>query len=191
MLTVLLSTLKPIWWNELVWAGCHRWPSEMLLSEGSSAVQDPLCLFFMLVLQPCFKNAADEPQSPFFLSKLLLQWVWWSGFPSSLGLVVSLSSLKPENWWRLEVPECVRQRLTSAWLWGVSVCVCVCMCVWEWDLGGRTEEEERYLGHIQEMNLFGMNHRHGAGFASDLKLLFIVMQLMTFLGALELYCIPE
>lgn len=66
MLTVLLSTLKPTWWNELVWAGCHRWPSEMLLSEGSSAVQDLLCLFIMLVLQLCFKNAADEPQSPFF-----------------------------------------------------------------------------------------------------------------------------
>lgn len=33
------------------------------------------------------------------------------------------------------------------------------------------------------MNLFAMNYQNDAGFASDLKLLFIVMQLMTFLGA--------
>lgn len=127
ILTVLESTLKPKWWNKLVWEDCHHWPSEMLLSAGSSAVQDPLCLFFMLVLQLCFKNATYEPESPFSFKDTSA--VWWSGFPSFLGLVVSLSSLKRRNWWSLEMPECVGQRLTSAWLWGVCEHLYVHVCI--------------------------------------------------------------
>lgn len=71
---------------------------------------------------------------------LVFQWVWWSGFPSSLGLVVSLSSLKPRNWWRLEMPECVSQKLTSAWLWVVCVCVHVCI-----RMGSRRKNRRRRM----------------------------------------------
>lgn len=87
--------LKPTRWNKLVWEGCPCWPSTVLETLESPAVQDALFLFSM-ALQLSVKNAAYEGEKSFsFKATSLMKMLNnTSCFHRVSGLLLVLGSLE-------------------------------------------------------------------------------------------------
>lgn len=89
----------------------------------TSAVQDPLCLFFVIMLQLCIENTAYELKSPVTSVIRLMKWL----FLPPWALVVFSAFL--EDWKLLEVQD-MRMRCSgwkgTVWVRGYILCVYVC-----------------------------------------------------------------
>lgn len=82
-------------WNKLVWEGCHCWPSTVLETLESPAVQDALFLF-SVTLPLSIKNVAYEGDNSFsFRAASLMRMLNDSScFLGFSGLLLILGSLE-------------------------------------------------------------------------------------------------